>query len=114
MPSSEWRIRDRLAPELTEYQQQCLGTVKAAAENLLTIINDLLDFAKIEAGKLELDLADFSLHSAVGETLRSLAVRAHKKGMEIIYHVHPRTCRTRWWAMRAGGRAAVLTSSATP
>ena len=78
-----------LDSELTEYQQQCLTTVKAAAENLLTIINDLLDFAKIEAGKLELDLADFSLRSAVGETLRSLAVRAHKKGLELIYHVHP-------------------------
>ena len=50
-----------LDSQLTEYQQQCLTTVKSAGENLLTIINDLLDFAKIEAGKLELDLADFSL-----------------------------------------------------
>ena len=48
-----------------------------------------MDFAKIEAGKLELDLADFSLRSTVGETLRSLAVRAHKKGLELIYDVHP-------------------------
>src|SRR6202007_1291519 len=47
-----------LDSEPTEYQQQCLTTVKVAGENLLNIINDLLDFAKIEAGKLELDLAD--------------------------------------------------------
>ena len=77
-----------LDSDLTEYQQQCLTTVKTAGENLLIIINDLLDFAKIEAGKLELDRAEFSLRSTVGETLRSLAVRAHKKGLELIYDVH--------------------------
>src|ERR1700722_4197749 len=53
---------------LTEDQRQCLKTVKAAADNLLSIINDLLDFSKIAAGKLELDLADFSLRTALGET----------------------------------------------
>src|SRR5262249_1302824 len=47
------------------------------------------DFAKIESGKLELDVADFSLRGAVGDTLRALAVRAHKKGLELIYQVQP-------------------------
>ena len=74
---------------LTEDQRQCLKTVKSAADNLLGIINDLLDFSKIEAGKLELDPADFSLRAAVGDTLRALAVRAHTKGLELIYHVQP-------------------------
>jgi PAS domain S-box-containing protein len=74
---------------LTEDQRQCLKTVKSAADNLLGIINDLLDFSKIEADKLELDAADFSLRAAVGDTLRALAVRAHKKGLELIYHVQP-------------------------
>ena len=55
-----------------------MGTVKSAAENLLGIFNGLLDFAKIEAGKLELNCADFSLRTAVGDTLRALAVRAHR------------------------------------
>src|SRR5262249_39808439 len=67
-----------LGTELTDDQRQCLRTVKSAADNLLGMINDLLDFAKIEAGKLELDVADFSLRSAVGDTLRALAVRAHQ------------------------------------
>src|SRR5213078_2235362 len=53
------------------------------------IINDLLDFSKIEAGKLELDPADFSLRSAVGDTLRALAVRAHTKGLELVCQVQP-------------------------
>src|SRR5262249_43672000 len=72
---------------LAEDQRQCLKTAKSAADNLLGVINDLLDFAKIEAGKLELDPAGFSLRAAVGDTLRVLALRAHKKGLELICNV---------------------------
>jgi PAS domain S-box-containing protein len=74
---------------LTQDQRQYLKTVKSAADNLLGIINDLLDFSKIAAGKLELDAADFSLRAAVGDTLRALAVRAHTKGLELISQVQP-------------------------
>jgi PAS domain S-box-containing protein len=74
---------------LTEDQRQYLKTVKSAADNLLGIINDLLDFAKIEAGKLELDLGDFSLRSVAGETLRALAARANRKGLEVVCDVQP-------------------------
>jgi two-component system, sensor histidine kinase and response regulator len=74
---------------LTEDQRQCLKTVQSAADNLLGIINDLLDFAKIEAGKLELDPADFSLRAVLQEPLRALAVRAHRKGLELVCHVLP-------------------------
>src|SRR6202035_4525886 len=74
---------------LEEDQRQGLKTVKSAADSLLDIINDLLDFSKIEAGKLELVPADFFLREAVGDTLRALSVRAHKKGLELIYQVQP-------------------------
>src|SRR5262245_14692670 len=74
---------------LADDQRQCLRTVKSAADNLLGVINDLLDFAKIEAGKVELDPADFSLRSAVGNTLRALAARAHHKGLELVCNVQP-------------------------
>src|SRR6202795_2879919 len=74
---------------LTEDQRQSLKTVKSAADNLLGIINDLLDFSKIEAGKLELDPADFSLRTELGDTLRALAVRAHRKGLELVCNVQP-------------------------
>src|SRR6185436_83768 len=74
---------------LTDDQRQCLRTVKSAADNLLGIINDLLDFSKIEAGKLELKSTDFSLRAALGDTLRALAVRAHRKELELVCHVHP-------------------------
>jgi PAS domain S-box-containing protein len=68
---------------LGDDQRQSLRTVKSAADNLLGIINDLLDFSKIEAGKLELNPSEFSLRTAVGDTLRALAVRAHRKGLEL-------------------------------
>ncbi|HEV3256840.1 MAG TPA: response regulator, partial [Gemmataceae bacterium] len=74
---------------LTEDQQQYLTTVKSAGDALLGIINDILDFAKIEAGRLELDLADFSLASVLGATLRALGVRAHKKGLELVCQQRP-------------------------
>ncbi len=74
---------------LASDQRQCLRTVKSAADNLLGILNDLLDFSKIEAGKLELDQADFGLRSILGDTLRTLADRAHTKGLELVSHVQP-------------------------
>jgi PAS domain S-box-containing protein len=74
---------------LTVDQRHYLKTVKSASENLLDIINDLLDFSKIEAGKLELDTADFSLRAVLGETLRVLAMRAHRKGLELVNDVQP-------------------------
>ena len=82
---------DRAGPRhpLTEDQRQCLKTVKSAADSLLGIINDLLDFAKIEAGKLELDRPTSRCGRPSGDTLRTLAVRAHKKGLELIGDVQP-------------------------
>src|SRR5262245_12013166 len=74
---------------LTEDQRQYLTTVKSAADALLGIISDILDFAKIEAGHLELDPTDFSLSSMLGATLRALAVRAHKKGLELVCQQRP-------------------------
>jgi len=74
---------------LTVYQRQCLKTVKSAADNLLGIIEDLLDFSKIEAGKIELDLADFSVRGVLSDMLRALAVRAHRKGLELVSDVGP-------------------------
>ena len=78
-----------LDTELSDDQRQSLTTVKSAGDSLLGILNDLLDFSKIEAGKLELVPADFSLRGTVGDTLRALAVRAHRKGIELVHRVRP-------------------------
>ncbi|HWE36476.1 MAG TPA: PAS domain S-box protein [Isosphaeraceae bacterium] len=74
---------------LTAEQRDYLAIVKSSADALLKVINDLLDFAKIEAGKLELDLAHFSLRQTLGETLRALAFRAHRKGLELACRIPP-------------------------
>ena len=69
-----------LDTELTAEQRDYLEMVKASADSLLTVINDILDFSKIEAGKLELDPVDFDLRDALGDTLKTLALRAASEG----------------------------------
>ena len=61
--------------------QDCLQTAKGAADLLLTLLNDLLDSAKIESGKLELESAPFSLRRMLDQITRVLAVRASEKGL---------------------------------
>ncbi len=78
-----------LDTELTPRQREYLGLVKSSADSLLTVINDILDFSKIEAGKLSLDRAPFELRDAMGETLQTLALRAHSKGLELACRIAP-------------------------
>ena len=59
----------------------CLQTAKGSADLLLTLLNDLLDSAKIESGKLELESAPFSLRRMLDQITRVLAVRASEKGL---------------------------------
>jgi PAS domain S-box-containing protein len=76
-----------LRAEPSEEQCQYLDAVKTSAEALLRIINDILDFSKIEAGKLDLESLDFSLRDTMATTMRSLAIRAHDKKLELAWHV---------------------------
>ena len=76
-----------LDTDLTAEQRENLGLVRLSAESLLSIINDILDFSKIEAGKLEIEAIPFDLRESLGETMKSLSVRAHQKGLELIYDV---------------------------
>jgi two-component system sensor histidine kinase/response regulator len=73
--------------ELTPEQRECLTAVKTSADALLALLNDILDFSKIEAGKLELEAIPFSLRECVGSALKSLAVRAHQKSLELACYV---------------------------
>ncbi len=61
--------------------QDCLQTAKGSADLLLTLLNDLLDSAKIESGKLELESAPFSLRRMLDQTTRVLSMRASEKGL---------------------------------
>jgi signal transduction histidine kinase/CheY-like chemotaxis protein len=74
-----------LDTELSEAQREYLGSVRASGESLLTIINDVLDFSKIEAGKFELESVAFDLDQTLREIMRTMAVAAHEKGLELLY-----------------------------
>ena len=78
-----------LETSLTLEQRNYLNLVRTSAEALLTVVNDILDFSKIEAGKIELDQTDFPLRDSLGAILKTLAQRAHKKGLELACHITP-------------------------
>jgi signal transduction histidine kinase/CheY-like chemotaxis protein len=75
--------------ELDAEQADYLNMVKVSADSLLTILNDVLDYSKIEAGKLELDCQNFALRKSLAEVAKMLAIKAHHKGLEFILDVAP-------------------------
>jgi len=78
-----------LSTDLTPEQNEFLGMVKSSAESLLVILNDILDYSKIEADKMVLDPAPFNLSEMVGDAMKSMAVTAHKKGLELAVDIGP-------------------------
>jgi signal transduction histidine kinase/DNA-binding response OmpR family regulator len=78
-----------LSTDLGGDQREYLSMVKSSAESLMTVINDILDFSKIEAGKLELEHVAFAIRLTVADAMRSVAVRAHEKGLELLWRVAP-------------------------
>jgi signal transduction histidine kinase/CheY-like chemotaxis protein len=76
-----------LDTELTAEQREYLLVVKSSAAALLTVINDILDVSRMEAGKFELDPIDFILRDAIGDTANALAVKAHQKSLELLVDV---------------------------
>ena len=69
-------------------QREYLTIVTDSAESLLTIINQILDFSRLEAEKLELESVDFDVRDEVGDTLKVLGLRAHTKELELTWQVH--------------------------
>jgi two-component system sensor histidine kinase/response regulator len=63
--------------------------VKMSADSLITVVNDILDFSKIEAGKIELESIDFNLRDCLEWTLKTLALRADEKRLELLCEVAP-------------------------
>ena len=78
-----------LDTELSVQQREFLTAAQGSAGSLLRLINDVLDFSKIEAGKMDLVAADFRLRDSLSESLRPLAFRARRKGIELVLHVAP-------------------------
>ena len=78
-----------LDTELTAEQRDCLETVKLSADSLLIVINDILDYSKIEAGKVELETIAFNLRDCAEEALKTSALHADEKGLELLCDLGP-------------------------
>jgi signal transduction histidine kinase/CheY-like chemotaxis protein len=85
MGMTDLALETQLEPEQREY----LETVKMSADSLLTVINDILDFSKIEAGKIDLEAIDFNIRDCLETSLKTLALRADEKGLELLCEVAP-------------------------
>jgi signal transduction histidine kinase/DNA-binding response OmpR family regulator len=78
-----------LATNLTPEQRRHAETIRASGESLLTLLNDILDISKIEAGKLELDHVDFDLRALLDDLAAPLALRAQQQGVEFVCAAAP-------------------------
>ena len=77
-----------LRTELTREQREYIELSRSSAETMLDLLNDILDFSKIEAGQLDLEIIGFDLRQLVESTADVLAVRAHKKSLELTCRIH--------------------------
>ena len=78
-----------LDTELTTEQRGYLNLVKGSAESLLALLNDILDFSKIEARRLDMETIDFNLRDCLDDTLQTVSLRAHEKGLELACQILP-------------------------
>jgi signal transduction histidine kinase/DNA-binding response OmpR family regulator len=74
---------------LNDQQRNYLATVKQSGTALLTLLNDILDHSKIEAGRMELEEIDFNVREVVIDATRLLAVTAYGKGLELLCRIAP-------------------------
>ena len=77
--------------DLTDEQREYVDTIHSSGESLLTIINDVLDFSKIEEGKLIVECAPFELRTCLEDAIGILAPQAVRKGLELTYYIDDET-----------------------
>ena len=78
-----------LETDLTREQREYLNLVKSSGNSLLLLLNDILDYSKIEAGKLHFETIPFQLRDTVDSTIRALGLRVHEKKLELACRVLP-------------------------
>jgi len=78
-----------LNTDLSNEQREYLSLIKTSSDSLLRIIDDILDFSKIEVGKLDLDLVGFNLRNSIADILKTNALIAGEKNLELICRIHP-------------------------
>ena len=76
-------LSERMFGELNEKQEEYLKDIYASGKHLLSLINDILDLSKIEAGRMELELTDFDLPQAIDNALTLVRERAGRRGIAL-------------------------------
>ncbi len=76
-----------LDTDLTPEQHEYISLARASAESLLSVINQVLDFSKIESGKAHLNLAQFQLRECMGNTLKGFRYAAKEKGLALVSQI---------------------------
>jgi two-component system, NtrC family, sensor kinase len=83
-------LTERMFGELNEKQDEYLRDIYASGQHLLSLINDILDLSKIEAGRMELEVTDFDLPSAIDNALILVRERASRRGITLGHDVDER------------------------
>jgi signal transduction histidine kinase len=83
-------LTDRMFGELNEKQEEYLKDIYSSGTHLLSLINDILDLSKIEAGRMELELTDFDLPTALDNALMLVRERAGRRGITLHTNVDER------------------------
>jgi|GEM_PF-237046 len=78
-----------LSEQLSDFMQDYLGTARDSARTLLYLLNDLLDFSRIETGHFELEAEPFSVRETLDQTAKTLSLRAQEKGLELSCRIRP-------------------------
>jgi len=76
-------LTERMFGDLNEKQEEYLKTISSSGTHLLSLINDILDLSKIEAGRMELELTDFDLPTALDNALTLVRERAGRRGITL-------------------------------
>ena len=74
-----------LDTDLSAEQREYLGMVKSSGESLLSLLNDILDLSKIESGKLELEITDFSIEDCIEQAFQPVIPQAQEKGIDLVW-----------------------------
>lgn len=75
--------------QLNPHTRRCLETIQQSGEALLTLLNDVLDLSKIEAGRMVLEQIEYDVHATIGDATKLMAVTAANKGIELLCHIAP-------------------------
>jgi signal transduction histidine kinase len=82
-------LREKMFGELNAKQEEYLNDIHASGRHLLSLINDILDLSKIEAGRMELDVSSFQAPGTLESTLSLVRERAQRKGIRLLLEIDP-------------------------